>query len=151
MVFKILNADYTQVPEVYSQTLTSLINSLFQVEPEMRPTAKQVFNVVYELLQELSIIPLAKCNTVEDYDNDFDSLSDHSSTTNLEISHEMATLSIIPCQDTLETTNSPNCDAGYTSLNRDFPHLETCNETLLPLSSDHYSDDFNSFSENEDD
>ena len=147
MVFKILNADYTQVPGMYSHTLTSLIESLFQTEPELRPSAKQVFNVVCELLQEQSVSPLAKCDTIEDYDNDFDSLSDHSSTANL----ETATLSFTPQETNQQSYHSLNGDNGYTSLNREFSHVNTHSSTiLLPLSSDHYSDDFDSFSENED-
>ena len=155
MVFKILSADYTRVPGIYSQALTSLIDSLFQAEPELRPTAKQVFNIVCDLLYEQNVAPNATSNSLEDYENDFDSLSDHSGTINLEISQEMATLSFIPCQDALDhtkqqTTISANDYDPYTSLNREISHLNTT-KTLLPQTSDHYSDDFDSFSENEDD
>ena len=157
MVFKILSADYTRVPGIYSQALTSLIDSLFQAEPELRPTAKQVFNIVCDLLYEQNVAPNATSNSLEDYENDFDSLSDHSGTINLEISQEMATLSFIPCQDALDHTKQQTTISAndydydpYTSLNREISLLNTT-KTLLPQTSDHYSDDFDSFSENEDD
>ena len=124
MVFKILNADYTQIPGIYSKSLSDLIDSLFCVEPELRPTAKQVMSILTELI--------AECNTADEYDNDFDSPSDNSATTNLEDSQRMTTLSL--SQDTL---TQPINEIAV--MNREISQHSDC-----------YSDDFDSFSENED-
>ena len=125
MVFKILNADYTQIPGMYSKDLSDLIDSLFRVEPELRPTAKQVMNILTELMTEF--------HTRDEYDNDFDSLSDNSATTNLEDSQRVATSSL--SQDTLtQPTNE----------------IVFINREISRHNSDCYSDDFDSFSENED-
>ena len=126
MVFKILNADYTHVPGMYSKGLSDLIDCLFRVEPELRPTAKQVIGIFTELME----VP-AESHTLDEYDNDFDSLSDNSATTNLEDSQRMATSSL--SQDTLTEQE-----------------IVVVNREISRQHSDCYSDDFDSFSENED-
>ena len=153
MVFKILNADYTQLPDAFSPNLISLIHSLFHTEPELRPTAKQVLISLNQMLHESTP---AKCNTVDDYENDFDSLSDNS-THNLEISQEMATLSVISQEKENdekllnETGNASICEISHLSQD------QTLISEALPVNStsnqngDNYSDDFDSFSESGED
>ncbi|KAI6650362.1 Protein farnesyltransferase/geranylgeranyltransferase type-1 subunit alpha [Oopsacas minuta] len=139
MVFKILNADYTQIPGKYSQSLSAFIDSLFRVEPELRPTAKQAMNILSELLETVSVTKFAESNTLDEYDNDFDSFSDHSSDTNCDISQGMATLSLTLCPDTTKEIVTQTTNENVVK-----------SRGISQQNSDNYSDDFDSYSENED-